>query len=137
VSIVLRQSLQVRLATGKPAEGARARGRRGVGQTELARGVRPAQLDEGLTPSLRQLPLRAPLPVEVEAVGRRFPEPVEAAAYFIASDGLTNAIKHANASKVLVSGHRDDAASAASLRGLSLSARLDSVLPLRQVQCQL
>jgi signal transduction histidine kinase len=39
---------------------------------ELARGVRPAQLDEGLTPALRELAARASLPVEVKASGERF-----------------------------------------------------------------
>jgi signal transduction histidine kinase len=40
---------------------------------ELARGVRPAQLDGGLTPALRELAARASLPVEVKASEERFP----------------------------------------------------------------
>jgi signal transduction histidine kinase len=67
---------------------------------ELASGVRPAQLDGGLAPALRELAARAPLPVEIATNGMRFPEDLEAAAYFIASEGLTNAVKHAGASKV-------------------------------------
>ncbi len=70
---------------------------------ELARGVRPAQLDEGLTPALRELAARASLPVEVKASGERFPQELEAAAYFIASEGLTNAVKHASAGQVTLS----------------------------------
>ena len=69
---------------------------------ELARGVRPAQLDGGLAPALRELAGRAPLPVDVSAGGERFPHDVEAAAYFIASEGLTNAVKHSGASTVVV-----------------------------------
>jgi signal transduction histidine kinase len=67
---------------------------------ELARGVRPARLDDGLAPALRELAGRAPITVEVSAATERFPPHLEAAAYFIASEGLTNAIKHADATRV-------------------------------------
>jgi signal transduction histidine kinase len=70
---------------------------------ELARGLPPAQLDAGLGPALRELAGRAPLPVEVRATGAMLPARVKAAAYFIACEGLTNAVKHASASKVVVS----------------------------------
>jgi signal transduction histidine kinase len=70
---------------------------------ELARGLRPAQLDAGLAAALRELARRAPLPVEVRATSERFADSVETAAYFIACEGLTNAVKHAQASKVIVS----------------------------------
>jgi signal transduction histidine kinase len=73
---------------------------------ELARGVRPAQLDDGLTPALRELAARAPLPVEVNAGSGRFPTELEAAAYFIASEGLTNAVKHSGARQVRLSAER-------------------------------
>jgi signal transduction histidine kinase len=73
---------------------------------ELARGVRPAQLDAGLTPALRELAARAPLPVQVRANGERFPQEIEAAAYFIASEGLTNAVKHSEARQVTLSAER-------------------------------
>jgi signal transduction histidine kinase len=75
---------------------------------ELARGVRPTQLDQGLLPALRELAVRAPVPVEVSATPDRLPDDVEAAAYFIASEGLTNAIKHARASKVRLEAQRGD-----------------------------
>jgi signal transduction histidine kinase len=75
---------------------------------ELARGLRPAQLDAGLAAALRELARRAPLPVEVKATGDRFADSVETAAYFIACEGLTNAVKHAHASKVVVSAARQN-----------------------------
>jgi signal transduction histidine kinase/membrane associated rhomboid family serine protease len=70
---------------------------------ELARGLPPPQLDAGLAPALRELAGRAALPVEVRATSAKLPAGVEAAAYFIACEGLTNAVKHANASKVVLS----------------------------------
>jgi signal transduction histidine kinase len=73
---------------------------------ELARGLPPSQLDAGLEPALRELASRSPVPVEVRASGERPPASVEAAAYFIACEGLTNAVKHAHASKVVLSAAR-------------------------------
>ena len=73
---------------------------------ELARGLPPSQLDLGLAPAFHELARRAPIPVEVEAPGERFGQDVEAAAYFIACEGLTNAVKHAHATKILVSAGR-------------------------------
>lgn len=73
---------------------------------ELARGVRPAQLDAGLTAALNELAARAPVPVEVRSGNERFPHEIEAAAYFIASEGLTNAVKHSDAGRVTLSAGR-------------------------------
>jgi len=73
---------------------------------ELAQGLRPAHLDGGLGPALRELARRAPLPVRVDATADRFPAEVETAAYFTACEGLTNAVKHARASAVELSAGR-------------------------------
>ncbi|HVF78500.1 MAG TPA: sensor histidine kinase [Solirubrobacteraceae bacterium] len=73
---------------------------------ELARGVRPAGLDDGLAPALHELASRTPLPTEVTATTERFAEGVEAAAYFVASEALTNSVKHARASRLTVSAER-------------------------------
>ncbi len=73
---------------------------------ELARGVRPACLDDGLAPALRELAERSPLPTEVRATAERFDEGIEAAAYFVASEALTNSAKYAQASRVLVTAER-------------------------------
>jgi signal transduction histidine kinase len=73
---------------------------------ELARGLRPSQLDAGLGPALEDLASRVPLPVAVDATRERFPVGVEAAAYFIACEALTNAAKHARASSVSLSAQR-------------------------------
>jgi signal transduction histidine kinase len=70
---------------------------------ELARGLPPAQLDAGLGPAFRELARRAPVPVLVKAPTERFDRGVEAAAYFIGCEGVTNAIKHADATRILLS----------------------------------
>jgi signal transduction histidine kinase len=69
---------------------------------ELSRGIHPAILsDAGLGPALESLALRSPIPVDLEVMTReRFPQPVEAAAYFAASESLANAAKHSQASRI-------------------------------------
>jgi len=71
---------------------------------ELARGLHPAILtDRGLRPAVDALAARAPLPVEVEEIpDERLPEPVEAAAYYLIAEALTNVAKYAQASAVRV-----------------------------------
>jgi len=75
---------------------------------ELARGLPPSQLDRGLAPAFHELARRASVPVEVDAPRERFSRDVEAAAYFIGCEGLTNAVKHAHATKILLSAERRD-----------------------------
>jgi signal transduction histidine kinase len=72
---------------------------------ELARGIHPAVLtDRGLGPALESLADRAPLPVELgELPEERLPAPVEAAAFYVVAEALTNVAKYANASTVHVS----------------------------------
>ncbi|CAN5464193.1 hypothetical protein BH20ACT18_BH20ACT18_05690 [soil metagenome] len=75
---------------------------------ELARGVRPTRLDEGLASPLRELAQRSPVPVEIEVTAARFAAEIEAAAYFVASEALTNAAKHAGASHVALHAGEQD-----------------------------
>jgi signal transduction histidine kinase len=70
---------------------------------EFAHGVHPAALaDGGLAQALRVLAERSPIPVEVRGDAPRLSEPVEAALFFVCSEALTNAAKHADASSVAV-----------------------------------
>ncbi|MGZ4393044.1 MAG: sensor histidine kinase [Gaiellaceae bacterium] len=66
----------------------------------IAAGVRPPRLDDGLAAALHDLARSAPVPVDVEASIGRIAASIEAAAYFVACEGLTNAVKHAAATKV-------------------------------------
>jgi signal transduction histidine kinase/HAMP domain-containing protein len=72
---------------------------------EMSRGIHPAILSEGgLGPALRGLARRSPIPVVLDVTtSGRLGEPVEAAAYFVASEALANATKHAQASRIDVS----------------------------------
>jgi signal transduction histidine kinase len=75
---------------------------------ELARGIHPAVLtDRGLGAAVEALAVRSPLPVEiVDVPEERLPEPVEAAAYFVIAEALTNVVKYADASSATVSVRR-------------------------------
>jgi signal transduction histidine kinase len=71
---------------------------------ELARGIHPSFLTErGLGPAILVLAARSPLPVSVEnGLDERLPAPVEAAAYYVVAESLTNVAKYAEASQVEV-----------------------------------
>jgi signal transduction histidine kinase len=76
----------------------------------LAAGIRPAVLsDAGLGAALESLAENAPLPVTLrQAVDRRLPDSVEAAAYFAVCEALTNAAKHAHATQVTITASLKD-----------------------------
>jgi signal transduction histidine kinase len=70
---------------------------------ELARGIHPAALDQGLDVALDALAMRSAVPTTVACdPGPRLPQPVEFAAYFVASEALANVAKYAQASAVTV-----------------------------------
>jgi signal transduction histidine kinase len=71
---------------------------------ELARGIHPVVLTErGLGPAVQALAARAPLPVDVTTVpDERLSAPVEAAAYYVVAESITNVAKYANASGATV-----------------------------------
>jgi signal transduction histidine kinase len=89
---------------------------------EISRGIHPVSLSRGgLGPALRTLAGGSPVPVELDLVAcPRLPERVEIAAYYIASEALTNVAKHAQASVVHVNVDAHDGV-------LDLSIRDDGV----------
>jgi signal transduction histidine kinase len=77
---------------------------------ELARGIHPAVLEHGLAAALDSLAARACVPTTVLfETTERLPEPVELAAYFVASEALANVAKYAQASTVSMRVWRTDA----------------------------
>jgi PAS domain S-box-containing protein len=114
---------------------------------ELARGIHPAVLTEGgLEAALRSLVMRSAVPAMlVEAPAQRLPSATEAAAYFVAAEGLTNVARYAQArsaeirvslrdGRLVIEVHDDgaggaDPANGSGLRGLSdRLATLDGTL---------
>jgi uncharacterized protein YhfF len=79
---------------------------RAVGQElrDMARGLAPAGLQQhGLAGALNALAARSPLPVEVGGLpDRRLPDAVESTLYFLVSEAIANALKHADASTMKV-----------------------------------
>jgi signal transduction histidine kinase len=75
---------------------------------ELAHGILPAALNHGgLHAGIYALVSRVPLPVSVEVTAQRLPAALEATAYFIIAEALTNAIRHARASSAQIAADID------------------------------
>lgn len=146
-------ALRLRMASGcveagSPAaaflEGAMAELQQALDELrELARGIHPAVLsDLGLPAAIGGLAGRAPLPVDVDAaLDSRLPEPVEAAAYYVVAEALTNVARYSGASSATVrvareNGHavvevRDDGVGGADPgRGSGLAGLADRVAAL-------
>jgi signal transduction histidine kinase len=89
---------------------------------ETAHGIHPAILTQGgLAPALRGLARRSTIPMELEmSASGRFAERIEVTAYYVVSELLTNAVKHARASVVRVAVERTNGT-------LHLSVRDDGV----------
>jgi signal transduction histidine kinase len=111
---------------------------------ELARGIHPAILtDQGLGPAVDALAQRSPVPVDIDGMeeAQTLPSQVEAVAYFVVSEALTNVAKYASASHASVrvrrlNGHavvevRDDGVGGAdATRGTGLRGLADRVAAL-------
>jgi signal transduction histidine kinase len=76
---------------------------------DLARGIHPAILtDRGLDAALTALAARSPIPVEVVVDLSERPTPaLEATAYYVAAEGITNVMRHSGATRARVEVRRD------------------------------
>jgi signal transduction histidine kinase len=85
---------------------------------ELARGIHPAVLtDRGLDAALESLADRTPVPVALdESPAERLPAPVEAAAYFVVAESLTNVARYARAHEAHVRVCRRDGTAVVEVR---------------------
>jgi signal transduction histidine kinase len=89
---------------------------------EVSRGIHPTILTEaGLGPALRALARRSNVPIDLDVrLDERLPAAVEAAAYYVASEALTNVAKHAQANVVELNAARESGV-------LSLEVRDDGI----------
>jgi signal transduction histidine kinase len=105
---------------------------------ELAHGILPAVLAQaGLRSGVRSIVSRLDLPVEIDVPSERFPAEVEASAYFVVAEALTNVVKHARAERAEVRAStengmlrievRDDGVGAAGPTGHGLVGLADRV----------
>jgi len=107
---------------------------------DLVRGIHPAVLtDRGLDPAVSALAARCPVPITVQSdLARRLPATVEAAAYFVVAEALTNIAKHSHAAAgtvrlvdrgetLVVEVHDDGVGGAAASEGSGLHGLADRV----------
>jgi signal transduction histidine kinase len=108
---------------------------------ELAHGLLPAALTHGgLRAGVKALVARVRVPVDVAVAGDRFPTEIEANAYFVVAEALTNVVKHSGARRAhvigWVEGHalhidvRDDGVGGAQRGGAGLLGLRDRVTAL-------
>lgn len=101
---------------------------------QIAHGLRPSLLDDGLDAALRALARTVPLTVELEVSAPGLPDDVATTAYYIVSEAVANAVKHAAAQRVELHVTRrddgvlvrvtDDGRGGAALAGSSLADRV-------------
>jgi signal transduction histidine kinase len=75
---------------------------------QLAHGLRPASLDDGLGYALAALTQTVPVPVELSVDADAVPDDVATTAYYVASEAIANSVKHARAGRIGLSVVRDD-----------------------------
>jgi PAS domain S-box-containing protein len=78
---------------------------------DLVQGILPSILTHGgLQPAVTSLAARMPVPVEIGIPVGRLPDAVEATAYFVVAEALTNVVKHSGASEATVVARVEDGA---------------------------
>jgi signal transduction histidine kinase len=111
--VALAMRLEAARGTTADAEGLIARTATELGSAiaevrNLARGLHPTILTEaGLRAAIDALAERTPVPVEVDAGDERYPPSIEAAAYFVIAEALTNVARYSGATHATVSVRQD------------------------------
>jgi signal transduction histidine kinase len=67
---------------------------------QLAHGLRPSSLDDGLGPALTALTSGMPVPVDLDVHAPTLPDDVSTTAYYVASEAVANAAKYAKAERI-------------------------------------
>ena len=69
---------------------------------QIAHGLRPISLDDGLPAALSNLVRSVPLTVDMDVDDGPLPDAVATTAYYVASEAITNAVKHAEATRIVL-----------------------------------
>lgn len=75
---------------------------------QLAHGLRPSSLDDGLGPALANLTRTVPITVDLDVRAGTLPDDVSTTAYYVASEAVANAVKHAEADRIGLQVAHDD-----------------------------
>jgi signal transduction histidine kinase len=75
---------------------------------QIAHGLRPSSLDDGLPAALSNLVRSVPLTVDMDVDDSPLPDVVATTAYYVASEAITNAVKHAEATRIVLQVVRRD-----------------------------
>ncbi|MEV6494928.1 histidine kinase, partial [Actinoplanes sp. NPDC051633] len=67
---------------------------------KIAYGLRPGRLDDGLGAALTELVRTVPIAVDLDVCTDRLPDDVATTAYYVVSEAITNAVKHATADRI-------------------------------------
>jgi signal transduction histidine kinase len=67
---------------------------------QLANGIRPSCLDDGLAPALSVLIDTVPIPVDMRVSERKVDDDLQTTAYYVASEAIANTVKHSRATKI-------------------------------------
>ncbi len=67
---------------------------------QIAHGLRPSSLDDGLPAALSNLVRSLPLTIDMDVDDSPLPDAVATTAYYVASEAITNAVKHAEATRI-------------------------------------
>jgi signal transduction histidine kinase len=75
---------------------------------QIANGLRPSSLDDGLPAALSNLVRSLPLTVDMEIDDSPLPDAVATTAYYVASEAIANAVKHSEATRIVLRVTRRD-----------------------------
>jgi signal transduction histidine kinase len=75
---------------------------------QIAHGLRPSALDDGLPAAVAGLARTVPIPVDVDVCAELLPDDVSTTAYFVVSEAVANAVKHADATRIALQISRTD-----------------------------
>jgi signal transduction histidine kinase len=67
---------------------------------QIAHGIRPSSLDDGLSAAVARLVRNVPIVIDLDVDDGQLPDDVATTAYFVISESLANAVKHAEASRI-------------------------------------